>query len=94
MKPDFVLTFDGPRGNCRVALASQEGVEILPLSKVVGFLRTVPSISGASRFEVITIPDVDVAEYDAVLAGLKAAGYRMTPGVHVGFLTEPKHNDR
>ncbi len=94
MKPDFVLTFDGPNGNCRVALGANERVETLPYSKVLSFLGDAPGITRASRFEVITIPDVNEADYDAVMAALKASGYRLTPGVHVGFLTEPKRNDR
>jgi hypothetical protein len=94
MKPDFILTFDGPRGNCRVSLGSQETFETLPCTDVVRFLSNVPGITRASRFVVKTIPNVDEAEYDSVMAALKAAGYHLTPGVHVGFLTEPKQNDR
>jgi len=94
VKPDFVLTFDGPQGNCRVALGSQDGVEVLPSADVVGFLSKAPGITRASRFAVITIPNVNESEYDSVMAALKATGYRLTPAVHVGFLTEPKRNDR
>jgi hypothetical protein len=94
VKPDFVLTFDGPNGNCRVTLETHERVETLPCSEVVSFLSEAPGITTASRFEVKTIPHVNVADYDAVMAALKASGYRLTPGVHVGFLTEPKRNDR
>ncbi len=94
MKPDFVLTFDGPNGNCRVALAAQGTAETLPCSQVLNFLSAAPGITNASHFEVITIPDVNVSEYDAVMTALKASGYCLTPGVHVGFLTEPKRNDR
>jgi hypothetical protein len=94
VKPDFVLTFDGPQGNCRVTLGSQGAVEVLACAEVVGFLSKAPGIARASRFEVITIPNVNEAEYDSVMAALKASGYRLTPAVHVGFLTEPKRNDR
>jgi hypothetical protein len=95
VRPDFVLTFDGPARNCHVALSGTGKENALPCSKVVGFLREAPGISTASRFEVKLVPDVNEADHDAVMVSLAAAGYRLTPGPHVGFLTEPKGaNDR
>lgn len=51
-------------------------------------------LSTDEAFDVDTIPDVDTGEFDRTMAALKTAGFRVTPGVHVGFLTEPKHGEQ
>ena len=63
----------------------------MPCSQVVGHLTTTLGLQRGALFDVKTIPDVDVREYERVMHGLEQAGFRMTPGIHVGFLTAPKH---
>jgi hypothetical protein len=95
VKPDFIITFDGPARSCRLKVGASGLEQSVPCLELAAHLRQVPEITATSYFEAKTIPDIDVAQYDAVMATLAKAGYKLTPGPHVNFLTEPKGaNDR
>ncbi|MEJ0040235.1 MAG: hypothetical protein WDO68_30105 [Gammaproteobacteria bacterium] len=63
-------------------------------AEVVDYVVHTLKLSTDEAFDVDTIPDVDTGEFDRTMAALKTAGFRVTPGVHVGFLTEPKHGEQ
>ena len=88
--PDIVVTFDGPTGACEVSKAGDANKRWMPCLQVPSYLMNTLKIPPGSLFDYKTIPDVNVAEFERVMAELKAAGYQLTPGTHVGFLTEPK----
>jgi hypothetical protein len=65
----------------------------MPCRQVVDYVVHELKLSTDAPFDVATIPDVDTAEFDRTMAALKDAGFRMTSGVHLNFLTEPKRNE-
>jgi hypothetical protein len=62
----------------------------MPCTEVASYLTKTLKLPRGALFDYKTIPDVNLPEFDGVMSELKAAGYQLTPGVHVGFLTEPK----
>ena len=62
----------------------------MPCREVLAYLRHEQRVPVTDRFDVNTIPNVDVAEYEEVMSAVQSAGYKLTAGVHVGFLTEPE----
>ena len=89
MKADVLITFNGPKNICEVALVGATP-KPLPCTQVVSYLVNDLKLPKGALFDVKTIPDVNVSEYESVMAALKTAGYNLTPGIYVGFLTEPK----
>jgi hypothetical protein len=89
VKADAVVTFNGPAKRCEVT-ASGRLARSMPCPEVVSYLTQTLKLPPGAYVDEATIPDVDLPEYDRVLARLRDAGYRPTPGVHVGFLTEPR----
>ena len=89
-QPTFVVTFAPNR--CEV---SGPGIDrhAMPCRQVVDYLVHELKLSTNAAFDITTIPDVDTGEFDRTMAALKDAGFRMTSGVHVNFLTEPKHDE-
>jgi hypothetical protein len=88
--PTFVVTFAST--HCEVS-GPRIDRRAMPCRQVVEYVVHELKLSTDAPFDVATIPDVDTAEFDRTMAALKDAGFRMTPGVHVNFLTEPKHNE-
>ena len=90
----FVLTFDGPHGNCIVALDKNIHGTRVPCREVVSYLRDSPRVTAESRFDLITISDVNAEEYEEVMAALKQAGYRQAATTKIGFLNwvEPERS--
>lgn len=93
MKADVLVIFNGPENTCEVVLGGGAPTSLL-FTDVVGYLVNDLKLPTGTLFDITTVPDVKIREYEYVLAALKAAGYRLTPGIHVGFLTEPKRHDR
>lgn len=87
---DVTITFDGPRKTCEIHRVSHADARSMPCIEVASYITRTLQLPKDSRFDYNTLPDVNVAEFDQVISELTAAGYRLTPGVHVGFLTEPK----
>lgn len=75
-RPDAIVTIDGVRHACVVALHSEEQGSTVPCSDVVAFLRDELRLAGGSSYGVRTVADVDATEVTRVDASLKAAGYR------------------
>ena len=90
MKPDFVVTFDGPNGDCLVAHVVTASAKHIPCDQVVSYVANDLKLPAGALFEIATIPDVRERDFDHVMAALSAAGYKLTPGPHIGFLTAPK----
>jgi hypothetical protein len=88
MKAEVVVILS--KNGCEVALADGTQRRTMACAEVVSYLTSTLKMPRGALFELKTIPDVDEAEFDRLRSGLKAAGYKPTPGVHVGFLTEPK----
>jgi hypothetical protein len=89
VKVDAVVTFDGPAKRCQVMVTGDPRPHLMPCRDVVSYLRQTRKLLSGAYVDEQTIPDVDVAEFEQVTSALEAAGYRLPPGVHVGFLTEP-----
>jgi hypothetical protein len=92
-KPDVIITFDGERHACVVALFSEAQGSTISCGDVVPFVRDELRLPSGSIYDIRTIPDVDEAEMSSVGASLKSAGYRFIGGTHVMFITGP-HKDR
>jgi hypothetical protein len=83
---EVVVTFNGPMRICQVSRLGDANNQSMPCLEVPSYLtKTLKLRRGSWK----TIPDVNVVEFDQLMSELKAAGYRLTPGIHVDFLTEP-----
>lgn len=87
---DMVVTFNGPTGSCAISRPGSATTQSMPCLQVPAYVAKTLKLPRGSLFDLVTIPDVNVAEYSQVMSELKAEGYGLTPGVHVDFLTEPK----
>lgn len=87
---DTVVTFNGPTDSCAVSRPGHAIKQSMPCLQVPAYVANTLKLPRGSLFDLVTIPDVNVAEYDHVMSELKAEGYGLTRGVHVDFLTEPK----
>jgi hypothetical protein len=87
--PDAVVTFDGPQHRCAVSAKGKIQPAIVPCAKVAAYIQKKLRLARGSFVDLAVFPDGDVSEYDHIVSELRAAGFRQTPGVHVGFLTEP-----
>lgn len=76
-RPDAIVTIDGVRHACVVALHDEAQGSAVPCSDVAAFLRDELRLAGGSSCDVRTVSDVDPAEVTRVDASLKAAGYRL-----------------
>jgi hypothetical protein len=76
-RPDAIVTIDGVRHACVVALHNETQGSTVPCSDVAAFLRDELRLAGGSSCDVRTVSDVDAAEITRVNASLKAAGYRL-----------------
>jgi hypothetical protein len=91
-KPDVIVTLDGPRHTCVVALVSEEQGSTVSCDEVAAFVRDELKVPNGSIYEIRTIPDVDESDETKVENSLKAAGYRFIGGPHAAFITGPhKH---
>jgi hypothetical protein len=74
--PDAIVTFDGGRHACLVALRSETHGSTIPCGDVVPFLRDELRLPSGSVCGIRTIGVIDNAEMSRVEASLAAAGYR------------------
>jgi hypothetical protein len=88
-KPDVIVTFDGVRHACVVALYSEPQGSAIPCAELVPFLRDELRLPGGAIFDIRTIPTFDAAEMAKAAAGLEGAGYRFIGGRPDMFTTEP-----
>ena len=79
-KPDVVVTVDGARHACVVALHSEAQGSIISCEDVVPFVRDELRVPSGSIYDIRTTPGVDAAQMAKVEASLKGAGYRPSGG--------------
>jgi hypothetical protein len=81
-RPDAIVTIDGVRHACVVALHDEAQGSAVPCSDVAAFLRDELRLASGSSCDVRTVSDVDTAEVARVADNLKAAGYRLIGRPH------------
>jgi hypothetical protein len=79
-KPDVIVTLDGARHDCLVALYSEEQGNIISCDDVVAFMRDELRIPSGAIYDIRTGPNIDEAQKTKVEASLKGAGYRYIRG--------------
>jgi len=79
-RPDVIVSLDGARHDCVVALYSEEQGSMISCDDIVPFIRDELRVPSGSTYDMRTVPNVDVAEMARVDAALKNAGYRFIRG--------------
>jgi hypothetical protein len=79
-KPDVIVTFDGERHTCVVALYSEAQGSLVPCTDIVAFVRDELKVASGSIYDTRTIAPVDQAEVAKTTQNLKDAGYRFIGG--------------
>jgi hypothetical protein len=79
-KPDVIITFDGQRHSCVVALASEVQGSIVPCADVIPFVRDELRVASGAIYDTRTIGTTDPAEVAKTTQNLKDAGYRFIGG--------------
>jgi hypothetical protein len=79
-KPDVIITVDGERHACVVALYSEPQGSAIPCADVVPFVKDELRLASGSSYDIRTIPKVDEEQVTTVEASLKGAGYRFIGG--------------
>jgi len=79
-KPAVIITFDGERHMCVVALSSEAQGNIIPCADVVPFVRDELRVASGSIYDTRTIAKFDAAEMAKTTQSLNAAGYRFNGG--------------
>jgi hypothetical protein len=75
-KPDVIVTLDGERHTCVVALSSEAQGSAIACDDVVPFVRDELRVPSGSIYDIRTVPKVEQADVAKVEASLKAGGYR------------------
>lgn len=88
-KPDVIVTFDGTRHACVVALYSEPQGSAVPCAELIPFLRDELRLPGGAIYDIRTIPAFDAAEMAKTAASLKGAGYRFIGGRRDMFTPAP-----
>lgn len=79
-KPDVIITFDGERHTCLVALFSEAQGSMVPCADVIPFMRDELRLASGSIYDTRTIAKPDAAEIAKTTQNLKDAGYRFIGG--------------
>ena len=79
-KPDVIVTLDGARHDCLVALYSEEQGNIISCDDVAAFVRDELRVPSGAVYDIRTAPNIDEAQRTKVEASLKGAGYRFIRG--------------
>jgi hypothetical protein len=75
-RPDVIVTFDGKRRKCVVALSSEAQGSSISCADVVSFVREELRVPSGAIYDIRKISDVDETEVAKVSADLNGAGYR------------------
>ncbi len=78
--PDVIVTFDGERHACVVALYSEPQGSAIPCAELIPFLRDELRLPGGAIFDVRSVASFDAAEMTKTTASLKDSGYRFIGG--------------
>lgn len=89
-KADVIITVDGPRHSCVVALYKEAQGSLVPCADVVPFLRDELRLHGGSIYDIRAVPQIDATEMARLGASLKGAGYRFIGGRADPFSSEPR----
>jgi hypothetical protein len=79
-KPDVIVTLDGARHDCLVALYSEQQGNIISCDDVAAFVRDELRVPSGAIYDIRTAPNIDEAQKTKVEASLKGAGYRYIRG--------------
>ena len=85
-RADVIVTVDGGRHACVVALYKEPQGSAVPCGEVVSFIRDELRVASGGIYDVHTIPEVDEAELDRVVGNLRDAGYRFIGGRELNAL--------
>ena len=75
-KPDVIVTFDGKRHACLVALPSEQQGSEVSCKEIVSFVKDELRVPSGSAYGIRVVPDFDPAERAGAESALKDAGYR------------------
>jgi hypothetical protein len=89
-KPNVIITFDGKRHACVVALYTEEQGNAISCKDVVPFVRDELRVPSGSIYDFRAIPDADEAEVAGVAASLNGAGYRFIGGPNAKLTGAPR----
>ena len=89
-KPDVIITLDGERHACVVALYNEAQGSTVPCKEVVPFVRDELRLPSGAIYDLRAIPKIDESEMVGLSANLKGAGYRYIRGRYAVFIEEPK----
>jgi hypothetical protein len=78
--PAAIITFDGERHMCVVALSSEAQGSIIPCADLVPFLRDELRLASGSIYDTRKIGQFDAAEMAKTTQNLNDAGYRFNGG--------------
>jgi hypothetical protein len=78
--PAAIITFDGERHMCVVALSSEAQGSIVPCADLVPFIRDELRLASGSIYDTRTIGKFDAAEMAKTTQNLNDAGYRFNGG--------------
>lgn len=79
-RPDVVITLDGKRHACIVALDKEPQGSTVPCKEAVSFVKDELRVPGGSIYDIHTVATVDNAEVSSVRDALNGAGYRFIGG--------------
>lgn len=79
-RADVLVTFDGARHACLVALPSEAQGSVVPCGEVVSFIKDELRVSSGAIYDIRTSANFDAAEVTRVDGNLKSAGYRFIGG--------------
>jgi hypothetical protein len=79
-RPDVVITLDGKRHACVVALEREPQGSTVPCKEAVSFVKDELRVPGGSIYDIHTVANVDNAEVASVRDALNGAGYRFIGG--------------
>jgi hypothetical protein len=79
-KPALIVTFDGVRHACVVALSSESEGNIIPCADIVPFVRDELRLASGSIYDTRTIGNFEASEAAKTTQSLNEAGYRFNGG--------------
>jgi hypothetical protein len=81
-RPDVIVTFDGKRRKCLVALSSESQGSAIACDEVVPFVKDELRLPSGSIYDIGPASGSGEAELAKVRASLTGAGYRFIGGPH------------
>jgi hypothetical protein len=79
-RADVIVTLDGGRHACVIALYNEPQGSIVACGDVVSFIKDELRVASGAVYDVRTISDVDKDEMARVTGSLNGAGYRFIGG--------------